>query len=81
MCTELEILELVLIGFDHGFSSHILTRARRKSESNLIALLGGGWFNDSLNISDMESKAVAEKLQGYWILEIGESVYFLRNNK
>ena len=30
-----KVSELVLIGFDHGFSSNILTRARRKSESNL----------------------------------------------
>jgi hypothetical protein len=29
------LLELVLIGFVHGFSSIILTRARRKSESIL----------------------------------------------
>lgn len=30
------------------------------------------WFSDSLTLSDMNDKTAAEKLQGYWILEIGE---------
>jgi hypothetical protein len=34
-CCTKKLLELVLIGFVHGFSSIILTRARRKSESIL----------------------------------------------
>ena len=34
--------------------------------------LGGEWFSDSLALSDMNDKTAAEKLQGYWILEIGE---------
>lgn len=50
----------------------VLNGSQGIGKSTLIALLGGDWFNDSLNISDMESKAAAEKLQGYWILEIGE---------
>lgn len=50
----------------------VLNGAQGIGKSTLIAALGGDWFNDSLNISDMESKAAAEKLQGYWILEIGE---------
>lgn len=29
-------------------------------------------FSDSLNLSDTKDKTAAEKLQGYWILEIGE---------
>ena len=41
-------------------------------KSTLIAKLGGDWYNDSLAISDMDDKTAAEKLQGYWILEIGE---------
>ena len=41
-------------------------------KSTLIAKLGGEWYNDSLAISDMDDKTAAEKLQGYWILEIGE---------
>lgn len=41
-------------------------------KSTLIAKLGGDWYSDSLNLSDMNDKTAAEKLQGYWILEIGE---------
>ena len=41
-------------------------------KSTLIQRLGGEWFNDSLSLSDAGSKIGAEKLQGYWILEIGE---------
>ena len=38
----------------------------------LFALLGKEWYSDSLSISDMKDKTAAEKLQGYWILELGE---------
>lgn len=41
-------------------------------KSTFIARLGGEWYSDSLNLSDMNDKTAAEKLQGYWILEIGE---------
>ena len=41
-------------------------------KSTLIAKLGGEWFSDSLQLSDTHDKTAAEKLQGYWILEIGE---------
>ena len=41
-------------------------------KSTLIAKLGGEWYSDSLNLSDMNDKTAAEKLQGYWIMEIGE---------
>lgn len=41
-------------------------------KSTLIAKLGGDWFSDSLHLSDTKDKTAAEKLQGYWILEIGE---------
>ena len=41
-------------------------------KSTLIARLGGEWYSDSLNLSDMNDKTAAEKLQGYWIMEIGE---------
>lgn len=41
-------------------------------KSTLIAKLAGEWFSDSLNLSDTKDKTAAEKLQGYWILEIGE---------
>ena len=41
-------------------------------KSTLIASLGKSWYSDSLNLSDMNDKTAAEKLQGYWIHEIGE---------
>ena len=41
-------------------------------KSTLIAKLGMAWFADSLTLSDMNDKTAAEKLQGYWIHEIGE---------
>ncbi|AEE92540.1 Virulence-associated E family protein [Tepidanaerobacter acetatoxydans Re1] len=41
-------------------------------KSTLFNRLGGEWFSDSLSIADMRDKTAAEKLQGYWIVEIGE---------
>jgi predicted P-loop ATPase len=41
-------------------------------KSTLIEKLGGEWYSDSLSLTDMNDKTAAEKLQGYWILEIGE---------
>lgn len=41
-------------------------------KSTLISRLGGQWFSDSLNLADTRDKTAAEKLQGYWIIEIGE---------
>jgi len=41
-------------------------------KSTLINMLGGQWFSDSLQLSDTHNKTAAEKLQGYWIMEIGE---------
>lgn len=41
-------------------------------KSTLIAKLAGEWFSDSLQLADTHDKTAAEKLQGYWILEIGE---------
>jgi len=44
-----------------------------KGKSTLFNRLAGDeWFNDGLTLTDMQDKAGAEKLQGYWILEIGE---------
>lgn len=50
----------------------VLNGAQGIGKSTLIAMLGMDWFSDSLTISDMNDKTAAEKLQGYWILEIGE---------
>ena len=41
-------------------------------KSTLISRLAGEWFSDSLSLNDTKDKTAAEKLQGYWILEIGE---------
>ena len=41
-------------------------------KSTLIARLAGEWFSDSLSLNDTKDKTAAEKLQGYWIMEIGE---------
>ena len=44
-----------------------------KGKSTLFNRLAGDeWFNDGLTLTDMQDKSGAEKLQGYWILEIGE---------
>ena len=41
-------------------------------KSTFFAKLGGQWFSDSLTLTDMRDKSGPEKLQGYWILELGE---------
>lgn len=41
-------------------------------KSTLISKLGGQWFSDSLQLSDTHDKTGPEKLQGFWIMEIGE---------
>lgn len=41
-------------------------------KSTVISKLGMQWYSDSLSLSDMNDKTAAEKLQGFWILEIGE---------
>ena len=41
-------------------------------KSTLFAKLGGAYYSDSLTLTDMKDKSGAEKLQGYWIMELGE---------
>lgn len=41
-------------------------------KSALLRKLGGPWFSDSLSLADTRDKTAAEKLQGVWIMEIGE---------
>jgi predicted P-loop ATPase len=44
-----------------------------KGKSTLFnRLAGDDWYNDGLTLTDMQDKTGAEKLQGYWVLEIGE---------
>jgi len=50
----------------------VLNGPQGVGKSTLISKLGGEWFSDSLSLNDAKDKTAAEKLQGYWILEIGE---------
>ncbi len=50
----------------------VLNGPQGVGKSTLIAKLGNEWFSDSLSLNDTKDKTAAEKLQGYWILEIGE---------
>lgn len=50
----------------------VLSGPQGIGKSTFFAKLGGTWYSDSLAISDMKDKTAAEKLQGYWILELGE---------
>lgn len=50
----------------------VLNGPQGAGKSTLIAKLGGNWYSDSLALTDMNDKTAAEKLQGYWLLEIGE---------
>ena len=57
------------VKFDYAV---VLNGPQGIGKSTLIAHLGMEWFSDSLSLSDMNDKTAAEKLQGYWIMEIGE---------
>jgi predicted P-loop ATPase len=50
----------------------VLNGPQGAGKSTLFSLLGKEWYSDSLSIADMKDKTAAEKLQGYWILELGE---------
>lgn len=41
-------------------------------KSTFFERLGRQWFSDSLSLADTKDKTAAEKLQGYWIMEISE---------
>jgi predicted P-loop ATPase len=41
-------------------------------KSTLLRKLGGNWFSDSLSLTDVRDKTAAEKIQGVWIMEVGE---------
>ena len=57
------------IKFDHVL---ILSGPQGIGKSGLFARLGGRWFSDSLTLTDMKDKSGSEKLQGWWIMELGE---------
>lgn len=50
----------------------VLCGPQGKGKSTLISKLSMEWFNDSMQLAETKDKTAAEKLQGYWILEIGE---------
>jgi len=50
----------------------ILNGPQGIGKSTLFAKLAGAWFSDSLTLTDMRDKSGPEKLQGYWVLELGE---------
>lgn len=50
----------------------ILNGPQGIGKSTFFAKLAGAWFSDSLTLTDMRDKSGPEKLQGYWILELGE---------
>lgn len=50
----------------------VLNGPQGVGKSTFIARMGGDWYSDSLALTDMNDKTAAEKLQGYWLLEIGE---------
>ena len=41
-------------------------------KSTHLRKLGGKWFSDSLSLTDVRDKTAAEKIQGVWIMEVGE---------
>lgn len=50
----------------------ILNGPQGIGKSTFFSKLAGEWFSDSLCLSDMKDRVGAEKLQGYWFLELGE---------
>ncbi len=69
MCGAVRRVKVPGIKFDNIL---VLNGPQGIGKSTFISKLGGEWYSDSLNLSDMNDKTAAEKLQGYWILEIGE---------
>lgn len=50
----------------------VLSGPQGIGKSTFFSRLAGKYFSDSLSLSDMRDKTGAEKLQGYWILELSE---------
>jgi predicted P-loop ATPase len=34
--------------------------------------VGSSYYSESLSLTDVNDKSAAEKLQGFWVVEIGE---------
>jgi len=55
------------------FDNVLITQGPQNiGKSFLFGRLGGAWYSDNLSVADMKDKTGAEKLQGYWILELSE---------
>ena len=65
------VARIVCPGTKHD-SILVLNGKQGIGKSTLFLRLGRQWYSDSLSISDMKDKTAPEKLQGYWILELGE---------
>ena len=50
----------------------ILNGPQGIGKSTFFSKLAGDWFSDSLTLTEMRDKTGAEKLQGFWLLELGE---------
>ena len=55
------------IKFDYTL---VLTGKQGTGKSTTLKILGGDWHNDSMTV--FKGKEVAELIQGYWIIELGE---------
>ncbi len=55
------------IKFDYTL---VLTGKQGTGKSTALKILGGDWHNDSVTV--FKGKEVAELIQGYWIIELGE---------
>lgn len=69
LCAAIKRVYSPGIKFD---SAVVLNGPQGTGKSTLIGKLGGEWYSDSLSLTDMNDKTGAEKLQGYWLIEIGE---------
>jgi predicted P-loop ATPase len=65
------VARIICPGTKHD-SILVLNGKQGIGKSTLFLRLGRQWYSDSLSISDMKDKTAPEKLQGYWILELGE---------
>lgn len=51
----------------------VIDGAQGIGKSTLLkALVGDEYYSETLSLTDMDDKTGAEKLQGYWVIEIGE---------
>jgi len=69
LCAAIARVSTPGVKFDYML---VLNGPQGIGKSTLISKLGGEWYTDSVSITDMNDKTAAEKLQGHWIIEIGE---------